>query len=249
MLKYSIEEALMRESIWCNMVSFRTMKEMPPAEKPYEKCLKYGAGSLSDTELLAVILRTGSRGVPVTELSRDLLSSLSPQKNLLGLFKAGIPDLMNINGIGKVKAVQIKCILELSGRIARLNAVQGVSLSNPKSIAAYYMESLRHLEQEEIHLMMFNTKNRLLGDAILTKGTVNASLISPREVFLKALEYHAVYLVLVHNHPSGDPAPSKEDLRITDRIKKSGEILGIELLDHVIIGDQNYVSLREQKLL
>jgi len=148
-----------------------------------------------------------------------------------------------------VKAVQIKCILELSRRIAKKTARDSLYFSQPQTIAEYYMEDFRHSGQEQVMLMMFNTKNKLVGEHLISKGTVNASLISPREIFIQAMHHHAVFLVLVHNHPSGDPKPSQEDLKITKRIQEAGFIIGITLLDHIIIGDKKYISLKEQGII
>lgn len=148
-----------------------------------------------------------------------------------------------------MKAVQLKCIGELSKRMACAAARPALSFQNPDSIAAYYMEQLRHQEQELMICMMLDNQNHLLNDIVLSKGTVNATLITPREVYLEALRYHAVSLILVHNHPGGNPAPSHCDREITERIFKAGEMLGISLLDHIIIGDHRYVSFREQEIL
>lgn len=227
----------------------KTMKELPVSEKPYEKCLKYGAEYLSDAELLAAVLRTGHEGVSALELSGEILQTSHLEKNLLGLHHLSIGDLLRIRGVGKVKAVQIKCIVELSRRLSKASAEDGLCFSCPETIAQYYMEDFRHCNQEQMAVMMLNTKGRLLGEEKLFKGTVNASLVTPREIFLQALHYHAVGIVLVHNHPSGDPTPSREDLQVTARIQEAGRVIGIELLDHLIIGDKKYISFRERGLL
>ena len=216
---------------------------------PYEKCLALGAAVLTDAELLTVIIRTGTQQISALELSRSILNNLPGEQSLLGLHKLSIADLMQIKGIGKVKAIQLKCIVELSRRIAKKKAEADLCFHDPGTIASYYMEDFRHSSQEQLLLLMLNTKNRLLGEEIISKGTVNASLISPREIFLESLHHHAVSIVLIHNHPSGDPTPSKEDIQITRRIKEAGVMLGIELLDHIIIGDRNYISFRESTLL
>ena len=152
---------------------------------------------------------------------------------------------MGIKGLGKVKAVQLKCLAELSVRIAKAQASPSLSFTNPAAIAAYYMEELRHLEQEVLLLLMLNSKSRLIRDMIISQGTVRAALISPREIYIQALRHQAVSIILVHNHPSGVPDPSREDLELTRRVRQSGELIGIELLDHIIIGDRQAVSLRE----
>ena len=181
----------------------------------------------------------------------DILSHMeqSPYPGLLGLLHCSVSDLKKIHGIGTVKAVQLKCIGELSKRIASTAARISLDFNSPDSIAAYYMEQLRHQEQEIMICMMLDNQNHLLGDTMLSKGTVNATLITPREVYLEALRYHAVNLILIHNHPGGNPAPSKCDKEITERICQAGEMLGINLLDHIIIGDHRYISFREEGLM
>ena len=228
-----------------------TIMEMPDYQRPYEKCLREGEQSLSDRELLAVILRCGVQGLSSLTLA-DKILNLSEQtghSGLLGLFHASVPELMKIHGIGKVKAIQLKCIGELSKRMATAAAKPELSFQHPVTIAKYYMEQLRHEEQELLYCMMLDGHNHLTGEQLLSRGTATATLITPREVYLEALRYHAVSLILVHNHPGGNPAPSHCDREITERIFKAGEMLGISLLDHIIIGDHRYVSFREQEIL
>lgn len=220
------------------------MKQIPEQDRPYEKCLRCGVRALTDGELLAVLLRTGTKGSPSVDMAEEVLA-LSKDR-LLGLHTLSLADLQSVKGVGKVKAVQIKCIGELSKRIAKATAVKGLSFSQPKTIAEYYMEELRHKQQEELICMMLDTKNHLLGEEMVFKGTVNSSLVSPREIFLAALSYRAVGILLVHNHPSGDPAPSRADLDFTKSVQRAGDLLGIPLLDHIIIGDCRYLSFREQ---
>ena len=226
-----------------------TMKELPPEERPYEKCLRNGPESLSDPELLAVIIRTGSRQENSLSLSKRVLE-MDGGDGLLGLLHRSLPELMEIPGIGPVKAVQLLCIGELSRRIWR-QAASGEELSfhSPQAIANYYMEEMRHREQEELRAMFFNTKQVLIKELLISRGTVNASLATPREIFIEALRYRAVSLILVHNHPSGDPSPSREDVAFTKRVRLAGEMVGIALLDHIIIGDNAFLSLKERGIL
>ncbi|HIY18458.1 MAG TPA: DNA repair protein RadC [Candidatus Blautia avistercoris] len=225
-------------------------KELPRDSQPYEKCLSQGVQSLSERELLAVILRTGTAGKNSLVLADEILQlSSSRYPGLLGIYHLSIPDFQKIRGIGKVKAVQLKCIGELSRRIASTSAKESLSLSNPETIAAYYMEKLRHEEQEVLICMMLDTKNHFLGEKIISRGTVNRSLVSARELFLEALQFRAVYIILVHNHPSGVPIPSKDDRQITKELYQAGELLGIHLLDHIIVGDRRYVSFLKEGLL
>ena len=226
-----------------------TMKELPPEERPYEKCLRNGPESLSDPELLAVIIRTGSRQESSLSLSKRVLE-MDGGDGLLGLLHSSLPELMEIPGIGPVKAVQLLCIGGLSRRIWR-QAASGEELSfhSPQAIANYYMEEMRHREQEELRAMSCNTKQVPIKELHISRGTVHATLATPREIFIEALRYRAVSLILVHNHPSGDPSPSREDVAFTKRVRLAGEMVGIALLDHIIIGDNAFLSLKERGIL
>ena len=224
------------------------MKTLPELERPYEKCERLGAGSLSDAELLAVLLRTGSRGENVLDLSRRILY-YAGEDGILGIHHFTIERLKRMKGIGRVKAVQMVCISELTKRLAKARACEMLQFTCPASIAKYYMEDMRHERQELMKLLMLNSKARLIGESDISKGTVNASLITPRELFIEALQKNAVSIIILHNHPSGDPAPSREDRLITERIRQAGELIGIELLDHIVIGNNCYISFSEQGLL
>lgn len=215
---------------------------------PYEKFEKFGASSLTDEELLAIIIRTGTREANSVELGKEILklgNSTGQANGILSLQHLSLEDLMKIKGIGKVKAIRIKCVTEFSKRIAMETYKKGIRFNKPSTIADYYKEQLRHLEVEQVILVMTDSKNQFLKDCILSTGTVNMSLISPREVFMTALKSQAVHILLVHNHPSGDPTPSKDDIEITKRIHETAEILNIPLVDHIIIGDNSYMSLKE----
>ena len=225
------------------------MKEMACEERPYERCERFGASNLTDSELLAVLLRTGTRGENALQLADKILHPVFSQKGVLNLHQWTYEQLMQIKGIGKVKAIQILCLAELSRRLAKATAQEGLNFSNPASIARYYMEDLRHANQEQMKLLLLNTKSRLIGETDISKGTVNSAVNSPRELFVEALQKNAVSIVLLHNHPSGDPTPSKEDVLITRRIQEAGRLIGVELLDHIVIGDNCYVSLREKGLV
>lgn len=216
---------------------------------PYEKFIKKGSESLSDAELLAIIIRTGTKEEGAVELAKRALSVQSRCSSLLNLHQVSLKDLMSIKGIGQVKAVKIKCISELSNRLAKERAYYELQFTNPGSVANYYMEQLRHLKREQTLLVMLDNKSHFLGDFILSQGTVNASLMSPREIFLCALKNEAVYILLLHNHPSGDPTPSGQDIKITKQIKEISDLIEIPLIDHIIIGDNNYSSMKELRIL
>ena len=226
-----------------------TMKELPIEDRPYEKCLKHGCEALTDAELLAVVLRTGVPGSTSVALAREILELSGNDRKITGIAELTLEDLMKIRGIGKVKAVQIMCIAELSRRIAKTRAREGLVFTKPESIADYYMEDLRYEPREHCIIMMLDTRNRLIAERRMSTGTVNASLISSREIFIEAVRCQAVHIILIHNHPSGNPAPSSEDILLTKRIQEAGLLIGIELLDHIIIGDRCYVSLREENLM
>ena len=218
-------------------------------ERPYEKCERFGAERLTDAELVAVILRTGTKGMNSLELAGRILHNRMPEQGILNLHHWSKEQLMQLSGVGRVKALQILCLSELAKRMAKASGTVNLCFNSPSSIADYYMEDMRHRQQEHMKLLMFNTKTRLLGETEISKGTVNASLVSPRELFIEALQKNAVSIILMHNHPSGDPSPSKEDILITKRIKTAGELIGIQLLDHIIIGDNCYVSFAQDGLL
>lgn len=224
-----------------------TVKELPESEKPYEKCLHYGAECLSDAELLAVIIRTGTTGRKSIDVAQEILNR--NEKNLLNLHHMSFKELTAIPGIGTVKAIQLKCLAEITKRMTKAVRIREVKLNSASSVAFYYMEELRHEDREKLMLCMFDSQCVLLGDEIISIGTVNASLISPREVFIRALSHQAVYIILLHNHPSGVPLPSAQDKLVTKKIQECGKLMGIHLSDHIIIGDNQYFSFKEENLL
>ena len=170
-------------------------------------------------------------------------------KGIVGLNYLTTEELEDISGVGKVKAIQMKCLAEISKRMAKASLKPFISFESPQSIADYFMENTRYLEKEYVYILMFDSKHKLLKDVRLSEGTVNSSLLSPREVFTTALKFDAVYIVLVHNHPSGDPSPSRQDIEITDRVSSAGRMIGIELSDHIILGNNCYVSLAERGII
>lgn len=226
------------------------IKDIPNDDRPYERCLQKGPEYLSDTELLSVIIRTGLKDVNSLELASDILALNYPNDGILGLLHLSLPELTSIKGIGTVKGIQLLCVGELSRRIWKRRARENLqTFQTPNAVAKYYQEDMRHMQQEQFYVMLFNTRQVLIRDILISQGTVNASLASPREIFIEALRYQAVSLILVHNHPSGDPEPSSEDIALTRRICEAGQLVGIPLQDHVIIGEHAYVSMKERGLL
>lgn len=215
-------------------------------ERPYEKCEQYGAENLTDMELLAVLLRTGTKGENSIQLAKRILHPDFAQEGILNIHQWSMEQLLQIRGIGKVKAIQILCLSELAKRLSKAEAQSGLNFSAPETIAQYYMEDMRHRKKEALKLLLLNMKTKLIGESELSLGTINTTLISPREVFAEALRRNAAAVILLHNHPSGDPTPSREDVLATRRVIDAGKIIGIELLDHIIIGDNCFISLRDK---
>ena len=225
------------------------INQLQPEERPYEKCERFGPANLTDVELMAIMLRCGTKGESSLELAKRILYPISTEDGVLNLHKWSMEQLMELRGIGRVKAIQIMCLLEFAKRLSKASATKGLNFSSPATIARYYMEEMRHHKQEIMKLLMLNTKNKLISENDISKGTINQSLISPRELFVEALQKNAVSIVLIHNHPSGDPKQSKEDILVTKRIYEAGQMIGIELLDHIIIGNNCYTSFREEGFL
>lgn len=219
-------------------------------EMPYEKFLKFGPEALTEAELLAIIIRTGTKDSSPVEIGGRILGLPSVrEEGLNGLYHVTVKELMRIKGIGQVKAVKLKCLTEFSMRMAAARAGDKLQFLDPSSVAGFYMERLRHEKKEKVFLLLLDNRSSLLEECLLSIGTVNTSLLSPREVFLAALKAEAVHVIILHNHPSGDPSPSKQDVLITDKIKKLGDMMDITLIDHIIIGDNKYMSFKEAGLL
>lgn len=224
-----------------------TILNLPESERPYEKFLNGGAETLSDAELLAVVIKNGTKELTSMEVAREILKG--KQGNLLNLYEYSYEELCSFPGIGRVKAIQLKSIAELSRRISVTRRGYTLQMNNPESIADYYMEQMRHLRQEILMAAFFDAKCTYLGDSVISKGSVTYAYVSPKDIFRNALQKNAVLIVLLHNHPSGDPAPSREDIEITKRIRDSGILLDIQLADHIIIGDNSYYSMKENLLI
>ena len=214
-------------------------------ERPYEKALHYGVHVLSDAELLAIILRTGSSKKTSVELAYDVLSVSEAYPGLLGLYHSDHPDLMKIEGIGKVKALELMCVAELSKRMSRLSQPDKVRFRTPGEIAAYFMEELRSYESEHFYVVLFDNSSRLIKYEDMFKGTMDAAVVSPREAILFAFTYKATNMVILHNHPGGDPYPSDEDCNTTQKFYNACNYMGLMLNDHIIIGDNKYFSFFE----
>ena len=226
------------------------MGEEHTMEMPYEKFKRYGLDGLSDSDLLAILLRTGTSQMNVQELAYYLLTDKQAHSHsLLHLYDLSYEQLQKVKGIGKVKALQIKAVLELSKRVSREKYHTLLTVDRPQALADYFMEILRHEKSEYFVVTFLDTKCKMMGYEIVSKGSLTASIVHPREVYKLAIQKSAYSIIALHNHPSGDPTPSIEDIQITKRLKEVGEIVGIKLLDHLIIGDTSYKSLREESYL
>lgn len=219
-------------------------------DMPYERFLRFGPENLTESELLAIILRTGTKDVSALELAEKVLALAKyPREGLLGLYDISLEELMEIKGIGMVKAIKLKCLTELSMRISCARAKEGLCFTSASMVAEYYMEKLRHRSTECVFLLCLDAKGQLIRETKVSEGSVRMALISPREIFIEALESKAVNIILLHNHPSGDPMPSEADCILTQNVQELGEKMDIPLLDHIIIGDNRYTSFREMSYL
>lgn len=227
-----------------------TIKDLQPDNRPDEKFLKYGPKALTDAELLAIILRTGAKETRSVEVAENILGFGNVDtQDILNIQYLDIKDLCSINGVGQVKALQIKAVAELSQRICNTSRRKMLLMSDPSSIANYYMERMRYNKKEMVILLLLNSACELIKDITISQGTVNSVILSPREIFIEALNNDAVNIILIHNHPSGSVKPSKNDIEATKRIEEAGELIGIPLLDHIIIGDRKFTSFKETGLI
>ena len=224
------------------------VRDLPMDERPREKLVKYGPSYLSNAELLAILLRTGTKESSVLHVAEEVLSHFEGQ-GLSGLVHMSPDEIAQVNGVGPAKAATILAAVELGRRLA-VQAAENIStIGGPEDAAHYAMPRYRHELQEHFALMTLDTKNHVTGFFDLTTGTLSASLVHPREVYRKAIQQSAASIIVFHNHPSGDPEPSDEDILLTERLLESSRILGIRLVDHVIIGNGRYTSLRDAGLI
>ncbi|MDR6554040.1 DNA repair protein RadC [Paenibacillus qinlingensis] len=219
------------------------LREIPNDERPRERMLQLGAGALSHAELLAILLRTGTVSESAIHLASRILSESRGLRNLVDMSR---DQLKQIKGIGDAKALQILAGIELGRRLAKSSYEERITIRSPKDIANLMSEELRYLQKEHFVCLFLNTKNHVIAQETLSMGSLNASIVHPREVFRAAIKRSSASIICVHNHPSGDPTPSPEDISLTSRLVEAGTIIGIEVLDHVIIGDQRFISLKEQ---
>ena len=224
-------------------IRYLTIKELPPAERPRERLEKLGASALSDSELLAIALRTGVGRTSVTELAKQLLSRFV---DLSGIDRASLDELRKIKGIGIAKAAQIIASFELGRRAARPLQDNRLQIKCSKDVKEFLWGEMRKFDKEHFAILLLDTKNRLIRPETVTVGILDSSLVHPREVFKSAIKSNAASVIIVHNHPSGDPAPSRDDMATTKRLCEAGQLVGISVLDHVIIAEKGYFSFKDE---
>ncbi|AGA58649.1 MAG: JAB domain-containing protein [Thermobacillus sp.] len=222
------------------------LRDVPKEDRPRERMMIDGAEALSDAELLAILLRTGTRNESAINLANRILRECGGLRQLVDM---SIAELTNIHGVGPAKAVQLRAGIELGRRLARRAASDRPAIRKPEDAAKLVMEDLRSELKEHFVCLFLNTKNQVLARETLSVGTLNASLVHPREVFRAAIKRGSASIICLHNHPSGDPTPSPEDIALTRRLHEAGALIGIDVLDHIVIGDGRFVSLKEQGYL
>jgi DNA repair protein RadC len=222
-----------------------TIKELPIEERPRERLIRHGALVLSNAELLAILLRVGTKEENAISLAHRILKQ---DQGLRFLVDSKVEQLACIKGIGQAKASQIKAAIEIGKRLAAFELGIDKPVKCPQDVSDLLMEDMRYLKKEHMKLVLLNIKCNLISVEEISVGSLNASIVHPREVFNPAIKKSCASIIMVHNHPSGDPTPSNEDIGITARIYEAGKLLGIELADHIIIGDGKYVSMKEKGL-
>ncbi len=226
-----------------------SVKQWPEEERPRERLLKHGSASLSDAQLLAIIIKMGKPGRSALDLALELLAKF---ENLAGIEQAGINEICKVPGIGKAKAAEIKAAIELGKRWYKLPSCAREtpgSFCSSQDVVNYYQQKMKGLKKEVFQCVALDTKNKVIRDEVVSIGSLSASIVHPRDTFKSAVRESASAVIFVHNHPSGDTKPSQEDILLTRRLVQAGEVLGIQVLDHIIVGDGCHFSFRDNGLI
>ena len=224
------------------------MKELPETERPYEKLEQYGAKSLTNAELLAIIIKTGTKEETAVGLAQQILKlNTAKENNLKFLMDLTVEEFMKIKGIGKVKAIQLKAVSELATRINTVENYKEKIITQPRDIAIALMEKMRFEKQEIQKVALLNNRNKLIRIKDIAKGGGNFVATTIKSVLNEAVKIEAAKIILIHNHPAGDPTPSMQDIEFTQNVEQASKILGIQLLDHIVIGNTNYVSIFSER--
>lgn len=218
------------------------IRDMPEDERPRERLLKYGPEALSNAELLAIILRTGTQKENVINLCSRIFSEYSIKQ----LSQANVSKLTEIHGIGEAKAAQIAAVFELARKLESFTDEPKRKIRSPADVYSILYPKMREQKRERLVALLLDTKNQVLREEVISIGSLNANIVHPREVFKAALMESCASVILSHNHPSGDPTPSREDIAVTEKLVEGGKLLGIDVLDHVVIGEGRYVSLKDE---
>lgn len=237
---------LMNREMGCMDSNSMALRETPYGERPRERMLAQGAEALSNAELLAIILRTGTVAESVVRLAERILREAG---SLKGLNEMRLEQLTSLKGVGPAKALQIQSCVELGRRLCRSAPEERHSIRTPLDAAELLMEDMRYLSKEHFVCLFLNTKNHVIGRETVSVGSLSATIVHPREVYRSAIQRMSAAIICAHNHPSGDPTPSREDIDLTRRLLEAGQIVGIDLLDHLVIGDGSFVSLKEKGLM
>ena len=225
----------------------KSIKEIPLNDRPREKMAANGAAVLTDAELIAILLRTGTAEKSAIDIASEMTADGGLYKRLAGITR--LNELTNIKGLGQAKAATVLAALEIGRRIASAKPLEKIHLSCPQDVADFLMPRLRYAAKEQFVVILLNSKNKVIGTEVVSEGSLSSSVVHPREVFAPAMLHHAAAIMVAHNHPSGDPKPSFEDEEVTRMLSRSGKVLGIPMIDHVIIGDGNYYSFLENEAL
>jgi DNA repair protein RadC len=227
-------------------MGYQSIKKWPEGERPRERLMRYGAQNLSDAQLLAIILRTGGGGKSAIDLALELLHAFGDLKRIEN---ASPGEFLPFKGMGNAKIAQLKAAFELSRRLLEKPNEKGTQFLSGNDVYLHYFKRFRNMVKEIFYCALLNAKNRIIRDNRISEGTLTNALIHPREAFREAIKESAASVIFVHNHPSGDPSPSREDILITERLAEAGDIVGIKVLDHVIIGDGQFTSMMEKGYL
>ena len=225
----------------------KSIKEIPLNDRPREKMAANGAAVLTDAELIAILLRTGTAEKSAIDIASEMTADGGLYKRLAGITR--LNELTNIKGLGQAKAATVLAALEIGRRIASAKPIEKIHLSCPQDVADFLMPRLRYAAKEQFVVILLNSKNKVIGTEVVSEGSLSSSIVHPREVYAPAILHHAAVIMVAHNHPSGDPKPSLEDEEVTRMLSRSGKVLGIPMIDHVIIGDGNYYSFLENEAL
>ena len=224
------------------------VRDLPTEERPREKLLLQGPRALSNAELLAILLRSGTKKKSVLRVAEEILARIKEQ-GLSAMAHISVAELAKIDGVGQVKAATLQAAIELGRRLALQSAGKIKVIHGPEDVAQFAMPRFRFEQKEHFAVMLLNTKNHIIGMPEVSVGSLSASVVHPREVFRAAIDYAAASMILLHNHPSGDPTPSREDIAVTERLVKAGKVMDIPVLDHVVIGNERFTSLKEKGLI